>query len=161
MIAFQKYCQVHQIKMLFFTSFLGLITFCMFIIGMITIIKEGLAEAAKDPIAMAGLVDLPASFLLILLLHKIFNLYIQGHFFTTHTLKVLQTIAKLSVLLGIVVKPGIELSLLYFTSEHSLSIVNYFGCVDFAIAIVGYVLHIGTAAHKISRDLEKEQELTV
>jgi hypothetical protein len=76
-------------------------------------------------------------------------------------LKVLQTIAKLAILLGLVVKPGIELSLLYFTSEHGFSIVNYFGSVDFAIAIVGYVLHIGTAAHKISRDLEKEQELTV
>lgn len=136
-------------------------SFFMFIMGTITIIKDGLAEAANNPIAMAGLVDFPASFLLILLLHKIFNLYIQGHFFTSYTLKVLQTIAKLAILLGMVVKPGIELSVIYFTSEHSLSIVNYFGCVDFSIAIVGYVLHIGTAAHKISRDLEKEQELTV
>ena len=161
MLAFQKYCQVHQIKMLLFTSFLGFMTFFMFLMGMITVIKEGLAEAAKDPITMAGFVDFPASFLLILLLHKIFNLYIQGHFFTSHTLKVLQTIAKLAILLGMVVKPGIELSLLYFTTEHGLSIVNYLGCVDFPIAIVGYVLHIGTAAHKISRDIEQEQELTV
>jgi hypothetical protein len=118
----------------------------MFIMGMITVIKEGLGEALNDPITMAGFVDFPASFLLILLLHKIFNLYIQGQFFTSHTLKVLQTIAKLSILLGIVVKPGIELSLLYFTNEHDLSIVNYFGYVDFPIAIVGYVLHRNSSA---------------
>ncbi len=161
MLAFQKYCQVHQIKMLLFTSFLGLMTFFMFLMSIITVIKKGLAEALNDPITMAGFVDFPASFLLILLLHKIYNLYIQGHFFTSHTLKVLQTIAKLAILLGMVLKPGIELSLLYFTTDHGLSIVNYLGYVDFPIAIVGYVLHIGTAAHKISRDIEQEQELTV
>jgi hypothetical protein len=161
MIAFQKYCQVHQVKMLFFTMFFGMMTFFMFIIGMINVIKEGLVEAVNDPITMTGLVDFPASFLLFLLLQKIFNLYIQGYFFTSFTLNVLQTIAKLAILLGMVVKPGIELSLLYFTSKGDVSVVSYFGCVDFAIAIVGYVLHIGTAVYKISRDLEKEQELTV
>ena len=161
MIAFQKYCQVHQTKMFFFTTFLGVMTFLLFVTGVIQIVKVGMAEVLLDPIAMAGLIDLPVSFLFVLLLHKLFNLYIQGHFFTSHTLRVLQTIAKLAIFFGMVLKPAVELSLLYFYSENELSLMNYFGSIDLAIAVIGYVLHIGTAAHKISRDIEKEQELTV
>ena len=161
MTALQKYCQLHQYKMLGFTYFLGLMTFMLLPLSIFTILDNGWVEASKDPMIMAGLVDFPTSFLLVLLLHKLFNLYIQGHFFTTHTLKLLQTIAKLAILLGLVVKPSIELSLLYLTSANVLSVLDYFNYVDFAIAIVGYALHIATAAHKISRDIEKEQELTV
>jgi len=161
MIAFQKYCQIHQTKMYFFTSFLGFMTFLMFMMGVISIAKDGLIEATKDPVVMTALVDFPVSFLLLLLLHKVFNLYIKGQFFTSHTLNILQTIAKLAILFGMVIKPAIEISLLYFTSDRALSLMDYFASVDLAISIVGYVLHIGTATHKISRELEKEQELTV
>lgn len=161
MIAFQKYCQVHQTKMYFFTSFLGFMTFMMMMIGIISIAKDGLEVAATDPLVMAALVDFPTSFLLILLLHKVFNLYIKGQFFTSYTLNVLHTIAKLAILLGVVIKPAIEICLIYFINDRSLSLMDYFASVDLAIAVIGYVLHIATAAHKISRELEKEQELTV
>ena len=76
------------------------------------------------------------------------NLYIKGQFFTSHTLNILQTIAKLAILFGMVIKPAIEISLLYFTSDRALSLMDYFASVDLAISIVGYVLHIGTATHK-------------
>ena len=161
MIAFQKYCQVHQTKMFFLTSFLGLMTFLMFIMSMLNIIKNGVGEAIAEPLIMAGFVDFPASFLLILLLHKLFNLYIKGHFFSRHTLNVLQTTAKLAILLGLVIKPAIAVTLMHFSPEYSPSTIDYFAHINLPVTVVGYILHIGTAAHKISRELEQEHELTV
>ena len=161
MIAFQKYCQVHQTKMYFLTSFLGLMTFLMFVTSCVLIIKNGMEETLLDPVAMSSLIDFPAALMLMLMLHKLFNLYIKGHFFTSHTLKVLQTVAKLAIFFGLLLKPSIELSLMYFFTDASLTLLNYFGAINLPIVVVGYVLHIGTAAHKISRDIEQEQELTV
>lgn len=161
MIAFQKYLQVHQTKMLFVSTILAMMVFFHFLIGVITIAKKGMAEAITDPVAMSGLIEFPVSFLLILILHKLFNLYIKGEFFTRHTLMVLQTIAKLAIFFGLVLNPAIELSLHFFYAETKMSILHYFSSCNFPVAIVGYVLHIGTAAHKISREIEQEQELTV
>lgn len=161
MIAFQKYCQVHQTKMYFLTSFLGLMTFLMFVTSCLLIITNGMEETLLDPVAMSSLIDFPAALMLMLMLHKLFNLYIKGHFFTSHTLNVLQTVAKLAIFFGLLLKPSIELSLMYFFTDAPLTLLNYFGAINLPIVVVGYVLHIGTAAHKISRDIEQEQELTV
>lgn len=161
MLALQKYWQTRKVRMLFFASFLGLFTFMMFMVSTITIVKQGLAEALKEPAVLAGLTEFPAAFLLLLLLHKVINAYLRGRFFSPQTLHTLLVCAKLAMLYGLVLKPGVVLSLLILSGSHKVDVMSYFSYVGFSIAIVGFILHVGVSAHKISREIEQEQELVI
>lgn len=161
MIALQKYWKTRQTKMLFFSSFIGLFTFMMMFGSIIRISKSGLSASINDPVVNAGLLEFPATFMFLLLMHKIFNAFVKGQFFAPSTLQTLLVCAKLAMLYGLVIKPGAMLSLLFIAGEGAPDIISYFSYVGFSTAIVGYILHMGVSAHKISREIEEEHELVV
>lgn len=161
MIALQKYWQSRQTKMLFFTCFIAMFTFMMMFMSIIKISKSGLSASINDPVVNAGLLEFPATFIFLLLMHKIFNAFVRGQFFTPSTLQTLLVCAKLAILYGLVIKPSAMLSLLFIAGADALDIISYFSYVGFSTAIVGYILHMGVSAHKISREIEEEHELVV
>jgi hypothetical protein len=161
MVALQKYWKTRQVKMLFFTSFIGLFTFIMMFLSIITIAKDGLADAINDPVVSAGLLEFPATFMLLLLMHKVFNAFAKGQFFASSTLQTLLVCAKLAMIYGLVIKPGVMVSLMFIGSVGTPDIMLYFTYVGLSTAIVGYILHMGVSTHKISREIEEEQELVV
>jgi len=165
MIAFQKYCEIHKSKMYFFTGFVGLFSVGFLVIAVLQIYKHGIEKVINEPnrfdMVMTGLLEFPAAFIFLLLLHKIFTLYIHGAFFQPHTMKLFQFVAKLAILYGLIVKPAFVLSFLSYGGQVDIDIVAYLTNVDFSVTVIGYILHLSTAAHKISRELEQEQELTV
>lgn len=161
MVALQKYWKSRQVNMLFFTSFIGLFTFMMVMISVLTIAKVGLAEAINTPAIQSGIFEYPATFILLLLMHKVFNAYVKGQFFAPSTLQTLLVSAKLAMMYGLVIKPGLMISLIFLAGEQQPDIMTFLTYVGFTTAIVGYILHIGVSSHKVSREIEAEQELVV
>jgi hypothetical protein len=161
MIALQKYWKTRQTKMLFFSGFIALFTFMMMLVSILSINKSGLSASINDPVVNAGLLEFPATFMFLLLMHKIFNAFVKGQFFAPNTLQTLLVCAKLAMLYGLVIKPGVMLSLVFIAGENVPDIMSYFSYVGLSTAIVGYILHMGVSAHKISREIEEENELVV
>ncbi|REL31644.1 DUF2975 domain-containing protein [Thalassotalea euphylliae] len=165
MIAFQKLCQLNQGKIMGFTIFMGIMTLMSLVGGIAIISKKGVAEFASDPVFFNLMITVPTSFIFLLLVHKIFNLYIQGEFFTANVLNVFKTIAKLAISYGLIIKPGIMIATEYLVlanqGEDFSFTTLYLGSADFVVAVIGYCLHLAAAVTKISRELEEEQELTI
>lgn len=165
MIAFQKLCQLNQGKIMGFTVFMGIMTLMSTVGGIAIISKKGVVEYFNDPVFFNLTITVPASFIFLLLVHKVFSLYIQGQFFTANVLNVFKTIAKLAISYGLIIKPGLMVAAQYlvFThqGENSNFIIQYLGAADFVVAVIGYALHLAASVTKISRELEEEQELTI
>lgn len=161
MIALQKYWKTKQTKMYMFTSFIGLMAVMLLLLSLVTIAKDGLAQALSESIVITGLLDFPATFIFLLMMHRVFAHYVEGQFFSTSSLQTLLVTAKLAIFYGLVLKPSVIIGLTFIAKTQPIEILSYFSHASFSIAVVGYVLHLGVSAHKVSREIEQEQELTV
>ena len=161
MIAFQKYCQLHQGKIMGFTIFMGIMSFLSLFIAAVSLWKDGTQGFTDDPMNVQSLI-IPLAFLLLLLVHKIFHLYVQGHFFAPEVLKVYRAIAKIAIYIALVLKPAFFILLAVVNdAELDSLIMLYLAHADFLLAIVAYALNLVAGVTKISRDIEQEQELTI
>lgn len=161
MIAFQKYCKVHQGRLMGFTIFMG-IAALVCILAIIAALYTGKYQKFADQIFSIQLIGFPLSFFILLLVHKIFKLYQQGFFFTQATLKVYRAIAQLAIYYALVIKPGYFL-VIELTKGETLNMffLTYLTAADFMLAIVAYALNLVAGITKLSRDIEQENELTI
>lgn len=161
MIAFQKYCQLHQSKIMGFTIFIGIIAAMMLLAAGLGLAKHGLGGFSNDMFT-TQMIAIPLSFLVLLMLHKIFNLYQQGHFFAPQVLQIYRAIAQLALYYALVIKPTFFTTIAYFSPEPFDSFSSlYLMHTEFLLAIVAYTLNLVAGVTKLSREIEQEQELTI
>ena len=165
MLAFQRYCKIHKTKMLFFTSFIGLMSALCLVFIPLMVIKKGPMVLLDDPFARQVAFGFPITFIILLFIQKIFTLYIEGNFFSQQALKTIQHLARICLLFGLVIEPGILLLVSSMSSENAdyieVYISNYLFLANFPVAILGYALHLVSGVNKIARDIDEEQKLTV
>jgi len=161
MLAFQKYCQLNQNKIMGFTIFMGFMAVLCLIMAAVGFAKDGVDGFIHDPMNIQSLI-IPFAFLLLLLIHKIFHLYIQGFFFNSEVLKVYRAIAKIAITFALIIKPAffMLMSILNHEPLDDLTIL-YLAHADFLLAIVAYALNLVASVTKLSREIEQENELTI
>lgn len=161
MIAFQKYCKVHQGRLMGFTLFMGAMTVVCIAVTLVGVYLGKLHKLADLTISIQ-LIGVPLSFFTLLLIHKLFRLYKEGYFFSQATLKIYRTIAQLAIYYALIIKPGFVL-IVELMKEEPLNtfFITYLSAADFMLAIVAYALNLVAGITKLSRDIEQENELTI
>lgn len=161
MIAFQKHCQNNQAKIMGFTIFMGIMTVMSVVMAIVVMVKDGSQGFVDDPMSAQALF-IPVAFAMLLLVHKVFQLYIEGFFFNPEVLVVYRGLAKIAIIFALVIKPAFFMlvALLNNTDVTDLTII-YIARADFILAIVAYALNLVAGVTKLSRELEQEQELTI
>lgn len=165
MVAFQRYCKIHKTKMLFFTSFIGFMSLICLLIIPTLVTKKGLMIIIDDAFARQAVFGFPITFIFLLFIQKIFNLYIEGNFFSQAALLTVQHLARICLLYGLVIEPGILIVIDNLYGDSPVNGVAYFSnylfSANFPLAILGYALHLVSGVNKIAREIDEEQQLTV
>jgi len=165
MIAFQKFCQTQQRKMNGWTFALLAFATLGVVGSILTVVAKGPSAFASLPFLANTLLQGSASLIFLLFIRKIVNQYINGHFFTPLTMRLMRTLAKLAMLFGLVIEPGCYAVFDYLSGDpeivKGIGVVSYIQYVNVTLAIIGYALHLTSAVNKISRQFEAENSLTV
>lgn len=161
MIAFQKYCQLHQGRIMGFTIFMGIMSLMSLFVLALSFTKDGGFALINEPMVLQGFA-IPFGFLLLLLIHKVYHQYQQGVFFAPEVLRVYQAIAKITIYFALILKPAFFIAIdLYHQVPFEQFTLTYLSRADFVLAIVAYALNLVAGVTKLSREMEQEQELTI
>lgn len=165
MLAFQKFCQTQQSRMSGWMIGIGTFTALGVLGAFAMLAKSGMAAFSGMPFMTNLVVQGPAAILMLLIIMKINNQYLAGHFFTPLTLALAKKLAMLAMLFALVIEPGAYSLFDYYSPNaeiaESVGVISYLAHVNLILAIVGFALHLTSAVNKISREFAEENSLTV
>jgi hypothetical protein len=102
---------------------------------------------------------------LVLFLQKILKAYMEFSMFSQQTLSLITTLARLIMLFAFVIQPAFYFFIDYFAANsevsESVGILSWLGHINIIAYTAGYGLHVTSAAHKVAREIEDEQNLTI
>lgn len=162
MKTFQDYCKKEKKKLLYFTIFMGF----MSLIGML-ILFVGIANNASffSEVEYQFILGFPFTFVVLIFIHRIFSLFINGEFFHPRTLNTIQGLAKVCLIFGLILHPCTLILFDVMASnkvpEDLIFTDGYFAHANFSIAVTGFALHLISGALRIGKDIQDEQEFTV
>ena len=165
MLAFQKFGQKYLLKTQVYIFTAGIFA----LIGWAGVILVG---GAKGPgvlhelkFATNLLLQGSAAMVFFMYVRKIFRAYMQHMLFSKGTLALIMSLARLMMLFAVVIQPGFYFFVELLSANEEISneagIVSYLAHVNVVLFAAGYALHLISAAHKVARVLEEEQDLTI
>jgi hypothetical protein len=165
MLAFQKFGQKYYNKT--FNYIVGAALFGFFgAIGVaIVVMADGIDGLYSERQYTNLLLQSTAACAFFLFIRKIYAAYMQNQFFNRQTLGLITTLARLIILHSVVIQPAFYFVVAYYSGlpqvVESLGVITYLANVNLVGFAAGFGLHVISVVHKVARNLEEEQNLTV
>jgi len=165
MLAFQKFGQKYLSRTQIYIFTAGIFA----LIGWIGVVLVG---AVKGPgvlyelkFATNLLLQGSAAMVFFMYVKKIFRAYMQQMLFSKETLALVMSLARLMMLFAVVIQPGFYFFVELLSANEEVTseagIISYLAHINIVLFAAGYALHLISAAHKVARTLEEEQDLTI